>query len=192
MSWLSRLYHTYEQVKDNADAQLHYALMPYYHVKQNVQIIVTINDKGDFVSARLARDGNGKLKSQVTTIPATNDSATRTSSPVAHPLADKLQYLAKDFFIKSKNKKDVFDLFEKTLTDWCQSPFSHPKAQAVLRYTQKGTLTQDLINASIILADETGNILYVKNASDYPDSILALLVKNGGEFDQGLRSWHGK
>lgn len=185
MSWLSRLYHTYEQVKDNADAQLHYALMPYYHVKQNVQIIVTINDKGDFVSARLARDGNGKLKSQVTTIPATNDSATRTSSPVAHPLADKLQYLAKDFFIKSKNKKDVFDLFEKTLTDWCQSPFSHPKAQAVLRYTQKGTLTQDLINAGIILADETGNILYVKNASDYPDSILALLVKNGGEFDQG-------
>ena len=185
MSWLSRLYHTYEQVKDNADAQLHYALMPYYHVKQNVQIIVTINDKGDFVSARLARDGNGKLKSQVTTIPATNDSATRTSSPVAHPLADKLQYVAKDFFIKSKNKKDVFDLFEKTLTDWCQSPFSHPKAQAVLRYTQKGTLTQDLINASIILADEKGNILYVKNASDYPDSILALLVKNGGEFDQG-------
>lgn len=185
MSWLSRLYHTYEQVKDNADAQLHYALMPYYHVKQNVQIIVTINDKGDFVSARLARDGNGKLKSQVTTIPATNDSATRTSSPVAHPLADKLQYLAKDFFIKSKNKKDVFDLFEKTLTDWCQSPFSHPKAQAVLRYTQKGTLAQDLINAGIILADETGNILYLKNASDYPDSILALLVKNGGEFDQG-------
>lgn len=185
MSWLSRLYHTYEQVKDNADAQLHYALMPYYHVKQNVQIIVTINDKGDFVSARLARDGNGKLKSQVTTIPATNDSATRTSSPVAHPLADKLQYVAKDFFIKSKNKKDVFDLFEKTLTDWCQSPFSHPKAQAVLRYTQKGTLTQDLINAGIILADETGNILYVKNASDYPESILALLVKNGGEFDQG-------
>ena len=185
MSWLSRLYHTYEQVKDNADAQLHYALMPYYHVKQNVQIIVTINDKGDFVSARLARDGNGKLKSQVTTIPATNDSATRTSSPVAHPLADKLQYVAKDFFIKSKNKKDVFDLFEKTLTDWCQSPFSHPKAQAVLRYTQKGTLTQDLINAGIILADETGNILYVKNASDYPDRILALLVKNGGEFDQG-------
>lgn len=185
MSWLSRLYHTYEQVKDNADAQLHYALMPYYHVKQNVQIIVTINDKGDFVSARLARDGNGKLKSQVTTIPATNDSATRTSSPVAHPLADKLQYVAKDFFIKSKNKKDVFDLFEKTLTDWCQSQFSHPKAQAVLRYTQKGTLTQDLINASIILADEKGNILYVKNASDYPDSILALLVKNGGEFDQG-------
>ncbi len=185
MSWLSRLYHTYEQVKDNADAQLHYALMPYYHVKQNVQIIVKINDKGDFVSARLARDGNGKLKSQVTTIPATNDSATRTSSPVAHPLADKLQYVAKDFFIKSKNKKDVFDLFEKTLTEWCQSPFSHPKAQAVLRYTQKGTLTQNLINAGIILADETGNILYVKNASDYPDSILALLVKNGGEFDQG-------
>lgn len=185
MSWLSRLYHTYEQVKDNADAQLHYALMPYYHVKQNVQIIVTINDKGDFISARLARDANGKLKSQVTTIPATNDSATRTSSPVAHPLADKLQYVAKDFFAKSNNKKDIFELYEKTLTDWCQSPFSHPKAKAVLAYIQKATLTQDLIDTGIILADDTGHIVYPQNASDYPDSILALLVKNGGEFDQG-------
>lgn len=185
MSWLSRLYHTYEQVKDNADAQLYYALMPYYHVKQNVQIIVTINDKGDFISARLARDANGKLKSQVTTIPATNDSATRTSSPVAHPLADKLQYVAKDFFAKSNNKKDVFELYEKTLTDWCQSPFSHPKAKAVLAYIQKATLTQDLIDTGIILADDTGHIVYPQNASDYPDSILALLVKNGGEFDQG-------
>lgn len=185
MSWLSRLLHTYEQVKNNDDAQLHYALMPYYHVKQNVQIIVTINDKGDFVSARLTRDGNGKLKSQVTTIPATNDSATRTSSPVAHPLADKLQYVAKDFFAKSNNKKDVFELYEKTLTDWCQLPFSHPKAQAVLAYIQKGTLIQDLIDTGIILADDTGHIVYPQNASDYPDSILALLVKNGGEFDQG-------
>lgn len=185
MSWLSRLYHTYEQVKDNADAQLHYALMPYYHVKQNVQIIVTINDKGDFISARLARDANGKLKSQVTTIPATNDSATRTSSPVAHPLADKLQYVAKDFFAKSNNKKDIFELYEKTLTDWCQSPFSHPKAKAVLAYIQKATLTQDLTDTGIILADDTGHIVYPQNASDYPDSILALLVKNGGEFDQG-------
>ena len=185
MSWLSRLYHTYEQVKDNADAQLHYALMPYYHVKQNVQIIVTINDKGDFISARLARDGNGKLKSQVTTIPATNDSATRTSSPVAHPLADKLQYVAKDFFVKSNNKKDVFGLYEKTLTAWCQSAFSHPKAQSVLTYVKKGTLIQDLIDAGIIVADDTGNIAYPQNANDYPDSILSLLVKNGGEFDQG-------
>lgn len=105
MSWLSRLYQTYEAVSNNPDAQLNHALMPFYHVKQNVQIIVTISDKGDFISARLTRDGNGKLKSQVTTIPATNDSATRTSSPVAHPLADKLQYVGKDFLQNPKTKK---------------------------------------------------------------------------------------
>lgn len=185
MSWLSRLYQTYEAVSNNPDAQLNHALMPFYHVKQNVQIIVTISDKGDFISARLARDGNGKLKSQVTTIPATNDSATRTSSPVAHPLADKLQYVGKDFFAKSKNKKDLFALYEQTLTDWCNSPFSHPKAQAVLHYVQKGTLTQDLINEGIVIADDTDSLAYPSNASDYPESILSLLIKNGGEFDQG-------
>lgn len=185
MSWLSQLYKTYEEVAKNPNVQQNHPLMPFYHVKQNVQIIVQISDKGDFISARLARDDNGKLKSQVMTIPATNDSASRTSAPVAHPLADKLQYVAKDFFALSDNKKDLFDLYQATLSDWCNSDFSHPKAQAVLRYVEKGTLTHDLIQAGIVLTNDTGKLAYPKNASDYPDSVLSMLVKNGGTFDQG-------
>lgn len=186
MSWLSQLYKTYEEVANNPNVQQNHPLMPFYHVKQNVQIIVQISDKGDFISARLARDDkSGKLKSQVLTIPATNDSASRTSAPVAHPLSDKLQYVAKDFFALSDNKKDLFDLYQKTLSDWCNSDFSHPKAQAVLRYVEKGTLTHDLIQAGMIFTDDTGKLAYPKNASDYPDSVLSMLVKNGGTFDQG-------
>lgn len=186
MSWLSQLYKTYEEVANNPNVQQNHPLMPFYHVKQNVQIIVQISDKGDFISARLARDDkSGKLKSQVLTIPATNDSASRTSAPVAHPLSDKLQYVAKDFFALSDNKKDLFDLYQKTLSDWCNSDFSHPKAQAVLRYVEKGTLTHDLIQAGMIFTDDTGKLAYPKNASDYPDSVLSMLAKNGGTFDQG-------
>ena len=63
MSWLQRLYQTYELASQNEEIQAQESsLMPYYHVNQNVQIIVTINDKGDFVNAEVCRDGNGKVK----------------------------------------------------------------------------------------------------------------------------------
>ena len=110
MSWLQRLYETYEQASqrdESEQAQDTHALMPFYHVNQNVQIIVTVNDKGDFVKAELCRDDNGKVKSHQLVIPATNASANRTSKPIAHPLADKLQYVGKDFFAYSDNKKDL-------------------------------------------------------------------------------------
>lgn len=188
MSWLQRLYQTYELASKNEDikAQDH-ALMPYYHVKQNIQIIATINDKSDFVRAEICREDSGKVKSKYLAIPATNDSANRTSGAVAHPLSDKLQYVAKDFYIYSDNKKDVYPLYEEVLSTWCHSEYAHPKAQAVLNYVQKGTLVKDLLNAKVLIADPEDNnkLAYPAQASDYPDSILSSLNKNKGVFDQG-------
>lgn len=187
MSWLSRLYHTYEQVKGNADAQLHYALMPYYHVKQNVQIIVTINDKGDFVSARLARDANGKLKSLSVTVPATNGSATRSGKfPKAHPLADKIQYLAKSY-PQIYPTHDFHKEYIELLTEWANSKFTHNKIRAVVSYLTNNDLIKDLVKANVLILDKTGNLATPKNASEYPDSIFALLNKKDGSetYDQG-------
>lgn len=190
MSWLQRLYQTYEAVSNNPEVQAveNTRLMPYYHVQQNVQIIITINDKGSFLSAKVCRDKNDKVKSQLLTIPANNASANRTSAPVAHPLCDKLQYVAKDFFNYAVNAKaDYFELYEQSLSDWCNSEFSHPKIQAVLTYVSKGTLVQDLIKSGVLIADETGQKLaYPSNASDYPESIIGILNKNKGVFDQGM------
>ena len=188
MSWLQRLYQTYEAASQNVDIQAQdQKLMPYYHVNQNVQIIVTINDKGDFVRAEVCRDDNGKVKSKYLAIPATNDSANRTSGAVAHPLSDKLQYVAKDFFDYSQNKKDLYPLYEDILSTWCSSEHSHPKAQAVLTYVKKGTLVKDLIDAHVLITDpdDRSKLAYPEQASDYPDSILAALNKNKGVFDQG-------
>lgn len=195
MSWLQRLYQTYEQASQNEDVQSQEAqLMPYYHVNQNVQIIVTINDKGDFVKAEVCRDnsphGTGKVKSNYLVIPATNNSANRTSGAIAHPLSDKLQYVAKDFFEYSVgSKQDNYLLYEQELSAWCNSEDSHPKAQAVLRYVQKGTVVKDLLKANVLIADPIDNnkLAYPTQAGDYPDSILSLLNKNPdkGVFDQG-------
>ena len=187
MSWLSRLYHTYEQVKDNADAQLHYALMPYYHVKQNVQIIVTINDKGDFVSARLARDGNGKLKSLFVTVPATNDSASRAGKyPSAHPLSDKIQYLAKSYQQVYENH-DFHAEYIGLLKNWAESNSSHKKVKAVLEYLTTHDLIEDLVKSNILILNEDGILATPKNASEYPESIFAILNKKDGydTYDQG-------
>lgn len=190
MSWLQRLYETYEQASqrdESEQAQDTHALMPFYHVNQNVQIIVTVNDKGDFVKAELCRDDNGKVKSHQLVIPATNASANRTSKPIAHPLADKLQYVGKDFFAYSDNKKDLYPLYEEVLSTWCESQYAHPKAQAVLTYTQKGTLVKDLLNSGILIAvpDDASKLAYPEQAGDYPDSILSSINKNKGVFDQG-------
>ena len=187
MSWLSRLYHTYEQVKDNADAQLHYALMPYYHVKQNVQIIVKINDKGDFVSARLARDGNGKLKSLFVTVPATNDSASRAGKyPSAHPLSDKIQYLAKSYQQVYENH-DFHAEYIGLLKNWVESNYSHKKVKAVLEYLTTHDLIEDLVKSNVLILNEDGILATPKNASEYPESIFAILNKKDGydTYDQG-------
>lgn len=189
MSWLQRLYQTYELASQNEEIQAQESsLMPYYHVNQNVQIIVTINDKGDFVNAEVCRDDNGKVKSSYLVIPATNASANRTSKPVAHPLSDKLQYVGKDFHdYGNGDKDDYYHLYQQELSGWCNSKYNHPKAQAVLNYVQKGTLVKDLINASVLIADpdDTSKLAYPEQASDYPDSLLSSLNKNKGVFDQG-------
>jgi len=189
MSWLQRLYQTYELASQNEEIQAQESsLMPYYHVNQNVQIIVTINDKGDFVNAEVCRDDNGKVKSSYLVIPATNDSANRTSGAVAHPLSDKLQYVGKDFHEYSDgSKKDLYPLYEQELSTWCQSEYAHPKAQAVLNYVQKGTLVKDLLDANVLIddPDDASKLAYPEQASDYPDSLLSSLNKNKGLFDQG-------
>ena len=189
MSWLQRLYQTYELASKNEEIQAQdHALMPYYHVNQNIQIIATINNKGDFVRAEICREDSGKVKSKYLAIPATNDSANRTSGAVAHPLSDKLQYVAKDFHNYSDGSKvDLYPLYEEVLSTWCESNYTHPKAQAVLNYVQKGTLVKDLLNAKVLIADPDDNekLAYPAQAGDYPDSILSSLNKNKGVFDQG-------
>lgn len=187
MSWLSRLFNTYEQVKNNDDAQLHYALMPYYHVKQNVQIIVTINDRGDFVSARLARDGNGKLKSLFVTVPATNDSASRAGKyPSAHPLSDKIQYLAKSYQQVYENH-DFHAEYIGLLKNWAESNYSHKKVKAVLEYLTTHDLIEDLVKSNVLILNEDWILATPKNASEYPESIFAILNKKDGydTYDQG-------
>lgn len=64
-------------------------LTPVSHILQNAQIEITLTDEGKFLSAVPVSKGD-----ESTIIPATEESAGRTSRPEPHPLCDQLAYLA--------------------------------------------------------------------------------------------------
>jgi len=125
---LERLAGVYEEDKE--------PLAPVGHIVTRAQIEVTIDADGRFVEAKAA-DKERKI-----IIPVTEKSAGRANSPAAHPLCDQLGYLLPLDKVKH-------DLYMDGLRQWAQSEYRHPKAEAVLKYMEKGTLQADLAEAGI-------------------------------------------
>lgn len=200
MSWMQRLFETYEICAKNRaytepprtedGGKETPPLMPLSHVGQQAHIHVVIDGRGEIQRAMLF-----PRKTQVV-IPATEDSAGRSSDPAPHPLNDKIHYCAKDYL---GGKKNLFDLYAAQLEKWCQSAHSHPKAEAVYACISKGVLVKQLIKEGVLCADPVSGALLTKPADEDKasgkDTIFNRLQKktvNGvGVFDQGdaLVAW---
>ena len=98
MGWIERCYEVYEKnlgevgkpsYRGNREAPV---LLPVAHTTQKAQVEVSLSDAGEFLSARVLRPDEA-----TTVIPCTEESGSRTSGFVPHPLADKLQYTAGDY-----------------------------------------------------------------------------------------------
>ena len=113
-------------------------LTPVAHIMQNAQLEITISDAGVFISAQTVPKEDTK-----TIIPATIESAGRTSKPCPHPLCDQLDYLL-------PGGGEKHELYVEQLTQWAESDDTHPKVRAVLAYVQGGTLLADLTAAGLI------------------------------------------
>jgi len=149
MTWITKLYETYENCGnavgiDNADGNA--PLLPIGHTAQKTQIEITIDEDGTFQSASI--DPPKETKTII--IPCTMESEARSSGNTPHPLFDNLKYLAPDFQDTKKNDGNFFEKYLIQLEDWCESEYSHPKAQAILRYVKKGTIISDLRNAHLL------------------------------------------
>ncbi len=145
MSWIQQLYETYEQCAGR-EAPGGQPLLPVSHTAQQAHVEVCINGEGGFMSARA-------LSPRAETIlPATEKSAGRTSGEAAHALADKIQYCAGDYSDFGGKKASYFEGYIAQLRGWCASPHGHPKAWAVLRYLEKGTLVADLLESGVLHA----------------------------------------
>ena len=149
MSWLDKLVETYEL---NAGAE---GLVPPFHTEFNAQVIVTLNEAGEFVTARIISD----KKARSTVIPCTEESAARASKRVSHPLFDSLMYIAgdlaeerhlarlseKDREKKSRVFRECSEMYLRQLGDWCAASGADPYVCVVRDYLNRKRLCADLI-----------------------------------------------
>ncbi|WES35717.1 type I-C CRISPR-associated protein Cas8c/Csd1 [Ruminiclostridium papyrosolvens DSM 2782] len=159
LGWINKLYDTYENCisevgKPRTDGKT--PLLPVAHSTQNAQIEVVIDIKGIFRRARIL-----EKEEQVTIIPVTEDSATRSGKyPPPHPLCDKLQYVAGDFSenVEKEKGEDFFNKYIEQLEDWCSSVHKNKKVCAVFEYLKKKKLIKDLAEHKVLSCDDSGNL----------------------------------
>ena len=128
-------------------------LAPISHIMKQPQIKITLDQNGNFVTAQALDKDTPKI-----IIPATEESAGRTSKKAAalpHPLCDYLRYLLPQNQVEYQH-------YIAQLSDWTNSPFTHPKLHAVLHYVQGGTILADLSQAGIA-AEEKAMVCWEVN-----------------------------
>ena len=179
MSWMQKLYRTYESILEQGVSDDTEPLTPVGHTIQNAHIVIVIDGQGNFQTARVMPPKTAIL------LPATESSENRTSGEAPHPLADKIQYVAKDYVDYGGEKKAYFDGYLKQLKAWCESPFAHPKVQAVLNYVAKGRVVAHLVEAGIFQLDSDNKVLNKWEAEGDAPSIFSVLPKTKGEIEFG-------
>ena len=179
MSWMQKLYRTYESILEQSVTDDTEPLTPVGHTIQNAHIVIVIDGQGNFQTARVMPPKTAIL------LPATESSENRTSGEAPHPLADKIQYVAKDYADYGGEKKAYFDGYLKQLKAWCESSFAHPKVQAVLNYVAKGRVVADLVEAGIFQLDLDGKVLNKWETEGDAPPIFSVLPKTKGEIEFG-------
>ena len=179
MSWIEKLYETYECC-DGAPQFENEPLLPLCHVYQQAHIEVVISGDSRYRSARVLQ-----RTEQRTSIACTEDSASRANDDAPHALCDKIQYCASDYGKRGGRKKPYWQSYSDQLKQWCSSPYAHPKAKAVLAYLQGGSLLEDLIHEKIVVADRSGRLLDTWTEDGPLPPLLRLLVAKQGRRDQG-------
>ncbi len=193
MSWMLKLYETYNNSQNNTSyrADIEDYPLPISHTTQRAHIEITLDQNGKFIRAMvLSKDD------QRTLIPCTEGSGGRTGSkPEPHPLCDKLQYIAKDFdefggVVTSgfaTDPAEPYIRFDSLLSNWCESQYSHPKARAVLKYVREGSLIKDLVNYGILHVGSDGRLIDKWDGGDAP-KIFEVLPK-GERQDTAFVRW---
>lgn len=150
MSWISKLYETYENNESQIGKELEHGavLLPMYHLTTIANIEITLDLEGNYKRSRIIENPERII------IPTTEDSASKAGAqPKPHPLVDKLQYLAKDYDVYG-DKYHGFDEYVQLLEGWVNYSESHPMIKAIYQYITSGAIVQDLIKDNIFLIDE--------------------------------------
>ena len=181
MSWMKKLYDTYEAALKLPVVAGKLPLMPISHTPQNAHINIILDGDGNFKDAKVLE------KTQII-LPATEDSACRGNIDAPHGLADKLQYVAKDYKSHGGKKNPYFESYEKQLRKWCESEQGHEQVKVVLLYIQKGTVIADLSKIGVLIV-ENGQLITPKKFDDVKNkpAIFKVIPKDTAldAFEQG-------
>lgn len=173
MSWIEKLYQTYENNTDNiGDKKDKTPLLPLFHTtKKRAHVEIILNGYGSLKRAFVIPEDTAK-----TILPATEKSAGRTSGCAPHPLADQLQYIASEYKQYGGSKKHYCEEYKNLLKEWAESEHANQKVKAVYRYISKGTLISDLVSEKVLHVDENGKLLssWKGIRDDKPDIFKAL------------------
>ena len=158
MSWVNELVDLYEKNDDKIGGieyrrDMPYVLLPPFHTTVTAQIVVTIDQSGNFMNAELV-NANDKL----TIIPVTEKSGSRTAGKEPHPLCDNLRYLAGDYTKYYKDDGVCNELYISQLEKWVNSDYCHEKVRAIYLYLKKNTLVHDLVSEKVIKLNEQNQI----------------------------------
>jgi CRISPR-associated protein Csd1 len=193
MNWIQSLYETYENcqnmigvIEEDKEGKDQIPLLPICHTTQKAQIEITLDANGNFRRARIVDKGEAR-----TIIPCTEKSAGRTSGEAAHPLCDKLQYLAADYQKYGGEKDHYFESHVELLSNWVKSG-APTKVRAVYEYVQKGSVIGDLVTNRVLFADQHGKLYTerpVAKDKNAPKDIFDLLAGGIDPKTGKLKSW---
>lgn len=179
MSWIQKLYETYERCAASPKfTNGEKPLLPISHVVQQAHVEIVIDDAGNFRRAVA-------IMKEDTVIAATEKSAGRSSGEAPHPLCEKIHYCAGDYAKYGGQKPSYYAGYIEQLSRWCASGFSHPKAVAVLKYVLKGTIIEDLVRERIVHLDSDGKLLTSWERDSPKPELFRNLTAKKGEYDQG-------
>jgi CRISPR-associated protein Csd1 len=154
MNWIQSLYQTFEYCSVRVGVRDQPPLLPIAHIPQQVQIEITVNGRGEFLSAKVLSP-----QEPPTIIPCTEASAGRTSGIAPHPLADSLKHVAGDYYDYTDEKepaskkadklKTHHEHYVENLKKWSELDAGNAKLSAVLQYVQNGSVMRDLVNSGV-------------------------------------------
>mgnify|MGYP001571778012 CR=1 FL=1 len=148
MSWIQKLYETYNNCQSMVGAGTddnEVPLLPICHTTQKAQIEIVLDQRGKFKKARVIPKNEAR-----TIIPCTESSGGRTSGESAHPLCDKLQYIAADYAKYGGNKASYHKSYIDLLSAWINAE-KNRKLELIRNYIKQGSVVQDLVEYKVLV-----------------------------------------
>lgn len=133
---------------DNTSA----ALLPISHTKVKILFQINLDKNGNFLGAEVIDKNDAK-----TIVPTTVQSAARTSGMCPMPVDDKLKYIASDYYLWSKKKKDqtFYNEYVTQLKEFTEYVNKHcdedvkTEINAIYRYVSHSKILHDLCEVGL-------------------------------------------